>query len=666
MADRSCIEAARAGIISCLIDTFLLRRQRVWIIAGPVLLWLAWLLSLPPRPSWWIVFVSGAPWVALGSWLAQRGAATHPGWREFVRATADYHVLALILLFALAIQFEDAHGVTTDGVIYFTQLRSVIFDRDLDVTAEFAALGQPPRPYHVVPLGPTFVWVPLYLAVAVVDAAGRAAGLWTAPGDSVRLGLTLPYVRAALVSSFAIGAAGVVVVHRLLRREFGVWVALTATVLLLGATPLFWYMVYEPSMTHAASFGFVAIFIAAAVRWTRVDMPRRHAVALGALLGLAFITRPQEALFALYPALVMAAAPASWTVRVRAALSLARWAALGALAFLLAQAVHSYILMSREQFALVGAGGYLTPLSSRWSDTLWSSWHGFLSWSPAVYVAVLGTVIYVRRNQAWASAAVLILLLMAWVNGSTADWPAGWSFGGRRFTSCLVLLAPGLALVVDALVRRPLTAAAIVGAGAVVWNQLLFVQYSSGMVPKEGPVSFAQLVRGQASVLTRPPYFYPFAFPANAAFAWQHGLPIDSYDLLSPESFAPAFELTLDDRASRFLAGGWGARGQDAAGAVRWMDGPRAELFVPFDPAGRAEVTLSITARTRLVDPPVAVPLQVAINGHPVGSFSPDAAEASTGRFVVRGSALTRGFNRVVLSKPFDTPPIAIAALAMR
>ena len=65
---------------------------------------------------------------------------------------------------------------------YFAQLRSVIFDRDLDVAAEFAYLGQPPRPNHVVPIGPVLLWLPLYLAVAVVDAVGSRAGALVGAG----------------------------------------------------------------------------------------------------------------------------------------------------------------------------------------------------------------------------------------------------------------------------------------------------------------------------------------------------------------------------------------------------------------------------------------------------------------------------------------------------
>jgi hypothetical protein len=630
------------------------------------LVWLAWLLTLPPRPSAWVVAVSGLPLVALGSWLAHRTGAEP--WRHWTRRTLDVHALVVVLLMALGVQFEDAHGVTTDGVIYFSQLRSVIFNRDLNVAAEFAYLGQPPRPYHVVPIGPTFVWLPLYLAVAAVDAVGRLLGLWRGPADTIGLGLTLPYVRAALVSSFAVGAVGLFVVHRHLREEFSRGVSFAATLLLLGATPLVWYMVYEPSMTHAASFGFVALFVSRAARWTTVAVTPRQSIVLGALLGAAFLSRPQEALFALFPAVLLFATPIAFRERALAALRLAAWAFVGALPFLVVQAIHSSILFSRERFSLVGAEGYLDFFNSRWDDTLWSSWHGFLSWSPIAYVALLGTVAYLRRRPRWTVATLLIVFLMAWINGSTADWAAGWSFGGRRFTSCLVILAPGLALVVHALATRPMVAIGAVALAAITWNQLLITQYANGMLQPGQPVSFGRIVRQQAAIVTRAPFFYPFAFPANAWFAWRTGLPIDAYDVLAPESPRSEIDLAFDAGATRFLVDGWGPRASDQWGDLRWMEGARAELILPLDIPRETAVTVEVQARTRLLDPPVRASVSIAVNGHRLGTLTPESTSPSIAVFSVPAipEMWSGGFHRVVLHKDDDTPAVAIYRLAVR
>ena len=625
---------------------------------------MSWVITLPARPSVWPVIVSGLLLIAVSSWMTHQG---HPDrWRDFVRRNADVHALAAVLLIALAVQCADTHGVTTDGVIYFSQLRSVIFDGDLDVTAEFAFLRQPARPSHVVPIGPTFVWLPLYLSVTIVDAAGRALGLWTAPALD-GLGLTLPYVRAALLSSFAIGSIGLFVLVAHLRREFAPGVAFATAFLLFAATPLVWYMVYEPSMTHAASFGFVAVFLVAAAQWTSVRMTRAHAVMLGALLGCAFMTRPQEAVFALFPAVLLLTSHASVGDRIGATARLAGWAFLGALPLLALQAIHSTALLQREEFLLIGGGGYLDLINSRWADTLWSSWHGFFSWTPVAYLAFLAMFFYAARDRGWALAAIMIVMVMAWVNGSTADWAAGWSFGGRRFTSVLAVLAPGVALILDGLTRRPMIAAGIVGASAIAWNQLLVTQQSRGMLRADAPVTFAQIIRQQAALATESPFVYPFAFPANALFAWRTGLSIEDYDLLGSEPLHGSIDLPMDAAAGRYLKDGWTGRVTDRFGALRWIEGTRAELLLPLNAAVDRNVTLTVEARTRLLDSGETATFAVIVNGREVGMLTPDTHQASTSVFTIpaRSGLLSRAFNRITFERRAGTPPVGIYRIAV-
>ena len=618
------------------------------------IVWVAWLIQLPPRPDTGRVFGSGLPLAALGSWIGARRAGE--SWRAFAARTVDFHVVWLVLLFALAVQLEDAHGITTDGVTYFTQLRSVIFDGDLDVAREFAYLQQPLREGHVVPIGPTLVWLPFYLAVAAVDWVGRAAGWWPAPSDPIAMGLGASYIRAALLSSFAIGAAGLVVVHAFLRREFDRRASIAATLLTFGGTSLFWYMVYEPSMTHAASFGFMALFVVAAVACDPRRAAPRQLVTLGCLLGLAFITRPQEAVFALLPAALVLALPETLGERLRVGVRYALWGFVGFAPFLLLQLVHSAILFSREHLVLVGEGGFLNPFSSQWGVTLWSSWHGFLSWTPVAYIALAGTIAYGRRRWPWAVATVLIIFTTAWINGATPDLGAGWSFGGRRFVACLVLLAPGLALIAERLLARPMIAVAMLAAVGVAWNLLLIEQYRTGMLPRDNAVSFAAIIRQQAEVYTRPPYFYPFAFPANAVFAWRTGLPIDRYDLLGAETAREAIDLELEGSAGRFLLDGWGSATGDETGSAWWMASSPATLVLPLRLSDDRSVALTVTARSRLADPETRATVAVMVNGHEIGTFVADANAPSVATFASRKDGVwIDGFNRIsfVVREPF-------------
>ena len=238
---------------------------------------------------------------------------------------------------------------------------------------------------------------------------------------------------------------------------------------------------------------------------------------------------------------------------------------------------------------------------------------------------------------------------MAWVNGATADWAAGWSFGGRRFTSMLVMLAPGLALVVESALRRPQWLLGLGGGGDRPWNYGLMVQYTAGMVPKDEPVSFGRVVRQQAELATRPPFLYPFSFPANVWFAWREGLPVDRYDLLAVEPITSDVEIVMNARAERFLLEGWEAPGGDEWGAHWWLNGSPAVMAVPVDIADRRAAEVEITARTRFEEPTVEARLELRVNGRPAGQLVAPPTTAGTTRFTVPGAAglWRRGFNRV-------------------
>jgi hypothetical protein len=424
----------------------------------------------------------------------------------------------------------------------------------------------------------------------------------------------------------------------------------------------------------------VALFVVSAAHWlqgesardsvpspfdsgreTTLPVTRRRALILGALLGLAFLTRSQEALFAIYPGLLLLfAAGVAWPDRMSRALALAGWAFLGALPFILLQLGHSYVLFTHYQYNLFGAEGYFNPLRSRWIDTLFSSWHGFLSWTPVAYVAVLGTAAYLRREWRWAVATLVILFLTAWVNGATQDWAGGWSFGGRRFSSALVMLAPGLALVVQLVLRRPLVAVAPLVAAALWWNHLLMVQYTAGMLPKDEPVAFGRIVRQQAELHTRSPYWYPFAFPANIWFAWREGVPVDKYDVLSPETPEPSFSLTFDRVADRFLLSGWDVPGGDDWGPCWWIGGTPASMAVPLA-AGHGDVTIRVRTRTRFEEPAMRAQLALDVNGQEVGRFDAGLPDATTSEIVVpatRAAAVfRRGFN-VVAFRSLGVEPV--------
>ncbi len=499
-------------------------------------------------------------------------------------------------------------------------------------------------------LGAAIVWAPLYLLVWLADTVG----LLRVPELDGLQGLRGPYVRAALVSSYLVASAGLLVLHRRLRGEFGAVAALATSLLLAAGTSLAWYGLYEPAMAHAASFGLAALFVVGCDRWRNRVPPVSVAAATGVLFSLLVAVRPQDALFGIFLAATIAS-----SVRNRASLSgqvsQLRWVAAGAAPLLLVQATMVALLMREQSFVLAGQDGYLHLLDSRWLDVLFSSRHGFLSWTPVAYVAVLGAVFYVRRDPVWSLSALAVLAGMTWLNGSTDDWWGGWAFGGRRFTSTLAALAPGLALAVLWVRERPMVVVTPLLAMALGWNYLLMQQYHHQQIPRDAPIGFDRVARQQLDLAIERMPGYPFAFPANIWFAWREGVPVDRYDLLAPEPLGSSFALVLDERSRRFLLNGWDEVDRDGSGSYVAARDEEASLVLPLDPPRAPPLTLEVEAGTGPSDRPIHVLMRVEVNGRIVGDA---AVEPSPRTFTFAGDRpdLARniwrtGYNRITFRK---------------
>jgi hypothetical protein len=286
---------------------------------------------------------------------------------------------------------------------------------------------------------------------------------------------------------------------------------------------------------------------------------------------------------------------------------------------------------------------------SRIEDILYSSTRGLLSLTPIAYVGVIGTLFYLRRSRREAIASIATLALCVAASASAPQsTPAPFDHG---LTLALPLVGPGLALAIEYLRSRPLVAAIPLVVAALLWNYWLMVQYTVGLLPKDEPVTFAAMVRQQADVHTGSPYAYPFAFPANAYFAWREGLPIDRYELLYREPRAHEWDVVMDRKVDRFLLDGWGGAGSTPSGSVRWTAGRRSTLTFPLAPMS-ARATVELVTSARVEEPAVNADLSVEINGLEIGRFVATPSPVETTFTLAPGSVgrvLRAGYNRLTI-----------------
>ena len=536
-------------------------------------------------------------------------------------------LLALILGGpALAVQLlAPLPRLDADAVEYYSHLRSLYFDRDLDFANEFAHFGilsrwdkaQPTATGHrrtVFAVGPALLWMPFY---AAGDLVARGHG-------DVQDGYSPAHIRAVCLGSLFYGVFGLLLVHRVLETSFAPPVPFWAALLVGYATFLFWYMAYEPVMSHAPSFFLAAL--ALLVWWRRgAGLSPRRAALLGLVLGLATVVRWQNGLLLALPAATLA------LERQRPARTLA---AAGALLVAFAVALVPQLLAFKAIF-----GAYLLPYPVQGRgflhldrpallETFFSSRHGLLYWTPVLWGGFIGLVgLFAKdwrtgglfdKDRRTALLLALPILIMSYMNACSGDWWAGGSFSNRRFDSALPFLAVGLGATLAGLrrlaARWPGAVLTAGGAALALWNALFMEQYRRGAIPRDDTVSFARVAFNSADLFATA-LGSPVAWPANWIFAARHHLAPDRYDLMvgkylffMQNNLGGVIDVGAEPGVDQALLGeGWGVRAACGGGdaVCRPVEG-RARLFAALDAPEPLQVAVRAAGTGRL---------RIAVNG---------------------------------------------------
>jgi hypothetical protein len=565
-------------------------------------------------------------------------------------------------LLASLLQFASAGGrLSGDGASYYAQLRSLAKDHDIDLANEYAALGIADRPdlrvptrtglrRTVFPVGPALLGLPFF---ALGEGAGRLAGLLLPAPDLSGYGEV--HVQAVALGGFAYGFLCVWLVESTLRRHFRPGIARLSALLIWLATFLQWYMVRQPVMSHAPSAFMAALFL-----WlwdARRGRARvRDAAGLGLVGGLAMCVRWTNAVLLVLPLIdLMAGAVRARrrgaAVPVTAPAGRAAALAAGALAGALPQLLVWHALYGTWMLAAPPQG---TDFVRLWRpfllETLFSSRHGLLSWTPVLWAGFLGFIPLLRRRAALAGPLLAPLAVLTYVNACSGDWWAGGSFSNRRFDTLLPVLAFGVAAAVDVsrrqLRRRPLLLPATVVAAAALWNVPLAFARARGTLPSDDAVAFDRLVEGVAAT-TAGAVGSPPTWPASWLFAGQTGLPPSRYDTVAGRYL---FYRQNNQRGcvepgivgfEPQLAGGWGARADTPAGPARTLSSA-GRVYVGLDLP--EDLTLSLRARAEAV-----MQVAVEVNGRPAGAFALPAGW-TTARLRVPRALWRRDVNTIALT----------------
>ena len=519
-----------------------------------------------------------------------------------------------LLLLPTAVQFQLAGGrIRGDGVMYYVYTRSLMKDGDLDFTNEYAHyelidradLSMPTdtgRRRSIFAAGPGVAWMPLFAVGEVVARAHAAAGA------TVDLsGYGPHHVNAVALGGVVYGFAALALIFSLLRRHFPLSSALGATLLLWGAGFLHWYMVQQPTMAHTSSAAGAALLV---WLWDR-DRGRRPPLGflgLGLLGGFAMCLRWQNGVLLILPAIELA--ESVWR-RERSPGGIAASAGgmgLGAVVGALPQMLAWKYIYGDYLLPHPTHGAYFLRLDHPYFlQTLFSSRHGLLSWTPVFWLGFLGFLPLLKSRPRLALLLLVPLAVMTYVNACSGDWWAGASFSNRRFDSQLSIFAVGLASSLE-WTRRVLTRYPAITPAALT---LLLVGWNAGR---------AGLFDG-----ARERVGSPTTWPASWIFAWEYARPAGQYDLLvgrylfyRQNNMRGRIDLGAPGDGV-MLGEGWGPVESRAGVSGRAVLGS-ARMFAPLD------VPEDLGVRVRAAAQAEGVEIVVRVNGVEAGRFVPATA----------------------------------------
>ena len=440
-----------------------------------------------------------------------------------VGAASSWHTKFLLLFFLLTLPLVNP-WVRGDGVGYYAYLRSALIDHDLNFENDYLAgnksfvMSRVDAQGHLLremytktghvenhfTVGPAILWAPVlvtvHLSVLLLDRFGAHIA-----AD----GYSRPYVLAMGLTTACYGFLSLFLSFRLARKYFEQQWAFIATMGIWLASSLPVYMYFNPSWSHAFSAFSVSLFL---WYWDRTKLQRTMAqwAVLGVLAGLMGNVYYPNAILLIFPFLELI-----YQIRVarhdrershEAVRKLPLYSALFAIVFLLS--LMPTLITRQIIYGRIFETGY--PAIWKWNWTspaflrvLFSSDHGLFSWTPILFLAMIGLFFFMKKNSLTGAGSLLTFLAFYIFISSYPDWDGMSSFGNRFFISLTPVFILGLSAFLSALsgwVGKCSRAMAISGtaiAMLVLWNIGFIFQWGTHMVPARGVISWSQMAHNQ-------------------------------------------------------------------------------------------------------------------------------------------------------------------------
>lgn len=445
-------------------------------------------------------------------------------------------VLTLALYLWIFANDANAHSPGSDGAYSWLWARSTVFDGDIDFANDYELCGDPLRqgidrgtgrldnPFY---LGPALFWAPL---LAILRAFLHVSPEIAAHANACKG----PLAMWTLVLAPVLGALAIWLSYRAARRFANDGPAALAAVAFALGSSLYAYATVLPSYSHVYATLATSALLLVTLRAGEAPTSLIRWMLVGAWLGIAFLQRPTNVIFALLPAAV---AFLHLRHHLRSFVSALLAVGLSALPFALVQ-LAAYRYLYGTFFATPQGPHYLDLGQPHPVLLLFAPHGGLFPTAPAAWFSVLGAIIVFRQSsfRLFAFALFVVVALEIWISSSALDWHGSSTYGARRLTTLTPILVVFAAAAFDKirvfLEARPALGRVALGIACVLplgfaTTGAVWSLPRSGVPLGEGPSQANLWGKGTAVAfsLVDSRWGTLASLPAQWAFAWRYDLP---------------------------------------------------------------------------------------------------------------------------------------------
>lgn len=347
-----------------------------------------------------------------------------------------------ILLFSL-LTFFVHYGVVKkavygDGIYYYSIVRSVVIDRDINFGNEFKYFGNTiietntGKIANKYSIGMAILWLPFFLLAHITSISLNYLGFGIPTN-----GYTDIYQIFTGVGSIIYGWLGLIFCYKVLKTFYSQNISLISTLFIWLGTNLFFYNGIDVVNSHSGSF-----FLSALILYILVKKQNDYFkyFVLGILSSLLMMVRIQD-LILLIPILF-------WKINKKGiAKKIILYLFTAIICYIPQLLVWKYLYGTfNNPYLQAGNFNFFKP---EMVSVLFSKDNGLFYYSPILIFSIWGFLKLISLKKFWGLWSIIIFSLQIYIVASWFVWWGGASYGQRMFISLMPYFALGLAMFIN-------------------------------------------------------------------------------------------------------------------------------------------------------------------------------------------------------------------------